>query len=90
MMQMIRSNAGKLVTIIIVGGFLAWMVYGIGMEVTGSGGRRPGELGSVNGTPISLAVYQQFDSNFDTALATASACACSSSRSGSGRRAPAG
>lgn len=59
MMQMIRSNAGKFVTIFIVGGFLAWMVYGIGMEVTGSGGRRPGELGSVNGTPITIEAWQQ-------------------------------
>src|SRR4051812_37972877 len=59
MMQMIRSNAGKFVTIFIVGGFLAWMVYGIGMEVTGAGGRRPGELGSVNGTPITIEAWQQ-------------------------------
>ncbi|HSU15730.1 SurA N-terminal domain-containing protein [Longimicrobium sp.] len=57
MMQMIRSNAGKFMTIIIVGGFLAWMVYGIGMEVTGASG--PGDLGSVNGTPITLAAWQQ-------------------------------
>src|SRR4051812_45275028 len=57
MMQMIRSNSGKFVTIVIVGGFLAWMVYGIGMEVTGS--RGPGELGSVNGTPITLEAYNQ-------------------------------
>lgn len=58
MMQFIRSKGGKIATIIIVGGFLAWMVYGIGMEVSGSGGRRPGELGSVNGTPISLQAWQ--------------------------------
>ena len=59
MMQMIRSNVGKLVTVIIVGGFLVWMVFGIGMEVTGAGGLRPGELGSVNGEPISVEAYQQ-------------------------------
>lgn len=59
MMQMIRSSAGKIVTIGIVGGFLVWMVYGIGMEVTGSGGGRPGQLGSVNGTPITLEAYQR-------------------------------
>lgn len=58
-MQLIRSNVGKFMTIFIVGGFLAWMVYGIGMEVTGAGGGRPGELGSVNGTPISLEAWQQ-------------------------------
>jgi len=58
MMQMIRSSVGKFMTILIVGGFLIWMVYGIGMEVSGSGGGRPGELGSVNGQPISLEAYQ--------------------------------
>ncbi|MFL5541982.1 MAG: peptidylprolyl isomerase [Longimicrobiaceae bacterium] len=59
MMQMIRSNAGKVMTILIVGGFLGWMVYGIGMEVTGAGGTRRGELGSVNGTPISVEAFQR-------------------------------
>ena len=59
MMQMIRSNAGTFMTIIIVGGFLAWMVYGIGMEVSGASGGRPGELGNVNGTPITLEAWQQ-------------------------------
>lgn len=59
MMQMIRSNAGKFMTILIVGGFLGWMVYGIGMEVTGAGGTRRGELGSVNGTPISVEAFQR-------------------------------
>jgi peptidyl-prolyl cis-trans isomerase D len=33
-------------------------VYGIGMEVSGTGGGRPGELGSVNGQPITLEAYQ--------------------------------
>jgi peptidyl-prolyl cis-trans isomerase D len=59
MMQLIRSNTGKFMTIIIVGGFLAWMVYGIGMEVSGSQGGRPGEMGSVNGTPITAEVFQR-------------------------------
>lgn len=59
MMQLIRSNAGKVMTILIVGGFLGWMVYGLGMEVTGAGGQRPGELGSVNGTPVTLQAFQQ-------------------------------
>jgi len=58
MMQIIRSKAGKVMTIIIVGGFLAWMVYGIGMEVSGASGR-PGELGSVNGTPITVEAFQR-------------------------------
>lgn len=59
MMQLIRSNAGKFMTIAIVGGFLAWMIWGLGMDVTGGGGRRPGELGSVNGTSIPLQAFQQ-------------------------------
>lgn len=58
MMQLIRSNAGKVMTYVLVVGFLGWMVYGIGMEVTGGGGR-PGELGSVNGTPITVEAYQR-------------------------------
>jgi peptidyl-prolyl cis-trans isomerase D len=56
MMQLIRTNAGKVMTIVLFGGFLAWMVFGIGMEVTGAG--QPRELGSVNGTPITVQEYQ--------------------------------
>ncbi|HYH81869.1 MAG TPA: SurA N-terminal domain-containing protein [Longimicrobium sp.] len=56
-MQIIRSKAGKVMTVLLVGGFLAFMVYGIGMEASGAG--TPGELGSVNGTPISLEAYQR-------------------------------
>src|SRR5262249_22023657 len=58
MMKLIRSKAGKVVTVAIVGGFLLWMVYGIGMEVSGASGR-PGELGSVNGTSIPLEAWQR-------------------------------
>jgi peptidyl-prolyl cis-trans isomerase D len=57
MMQMIRSSAGKVMSVIIVGGFLVWMVFGIGMEVTGAAG--PRDLGKVNGTAISLEQYRQ-------------------------------
>ena len=59
MMQIIRSNVGKVMTILIVGGFRAWMVYGLGMEVTGAGGGRRGELGSVNGTPVTAEAFQR-------------------------------
>src|SRR6202008_1080283 len=59
MMQIIRSNAGKVMTIVIVGGFLGWMGYGLGMEGTGAGGQRPGELGSVNGTAVTLQAFQE-------------------------------
>ena len=58
MMQTIRSNAGKFLTILIVGGFLAYMVWGIGMEVAGSGGSR-NEVGSVNGTSITIEAFQR-------------------------------
>jgi peptidyl-prolyl cis-trans isomerase D len=59
MMQIIRSSAGKVMTILIVGGFLLYMVYEVGMQVTGAGGQRPGELGSVNGTAIPLQAFQE-------------------------------
>src|SRR3954451_1314827 len=59
MMQMIRSNAGKFMTILIVGGFLGWMVYGLGMEVTGAGRGARGELGSVNGTTVTAEAFQR-------------------------------
>src|SRR3954468_6790204 len=58
MMQIIRSNAGKVMTIVIVGGFLGWMVYGLGMQVTGAGNGR-NEIGSVNGTPITAEAFQR-------------------------------
>ncbi|HVG44895.1 MAG TPA: SurA N-terminal domain-containing protein [Longimicrobium sp.] len=58
MMQTIRSNAGKFLTILIVGGFLAYMVWGIGMEVAGSGGSRT-EVGNVNGTPVTIEAFQR-------------------------------
>jgi peptidyl-prolyl cis-trans isomerase D len=58
MMQIIRSNAGKFMTILIVGGFLGWMVYGLGMEVTGAGGSR-NQVGSVNGTPVTVEAFQR-------------------------------
>ena len=57
MMQMIRSKAGKAMSVIIVGGFLVWMVFGIGMEVSGVAG--PSDLGKVNGASISLEQYRQ-------------------------------
>src|SRR5688572_5712974 len=58
MMQVIRSNAGKFMTILIVGGFIGWMVFGLGMEVTGADGGR-NEMGSVNGTPVSAEALQR-------------------------------
>lgn len=56
MMQGIRSSAGKIVTLGIVGGFLAWMVWGQVTDVTTAGG---GALGSVNGTSVSADAYQR-------------------------------
>jgi peptidyl-prolyl cis-trans isomerase D len=58
MMQVIRSNAGKIMTILIVGGFLAYMVVEVGMGVTGASGGR-NELGSVNGTPVTAEAFQR-------------------------------
>ncbi|HEU0015165.1 MAG TPA: peptidylprolyl isomerase [Longimicrobium sp.] len=57
MMQFIRSRAGKFVVIPIILAFIGWMVFEIGRDVTGAGGGRPGEVGTVNGTPISQDAY---------------------------------
>ena len=59
MMQLIRSTSGKILVPIIILAFVGWMVLEIGLEVTGGGGRRPGELGSVNGTVITAEAYNQ-------------------------------
>jgi peptidyl-prolyl cis-trans isomerase D len=56
MMQGIRSSAGKIVTLGIVGGFLVWMVWG---QVTGVTSAGSSALGSVNGTSVSTEAYQR-------------------------------
>jgi peptidyl-prolyl cis-trans isomerase D len=57
MMQAIRSNVGKAMVFIIVPAFILWMVFEVGMEATGVGGR-PGEIGRVNGQVISAEAWQ--------------------------------
>jgi peptidyl-prolyl cis-trans isomerase D len=57
MMQAIRSNVGKAMVFVIVPAFILWMVFEVGMEATGVGGR-PGELGRVNGQVISAEAWQ--------------------------------
>lgn len=59
MMQFIRSSAGKIFVPIIILAFVGWMVLEIGLEVTGGGGTRPGQLGSVNGRVITAEAYNQ-------------------------------
>lgn len=63
MMQVIRSNAGKFLVIPITLGFLAWMVFEIGMGVAGDTRSGVSEVGRVNGQPITgqawQAAYQQ-------------------------------
>ncbi len=55
MMEFIRSKAGKFLILPTVVFFLLFMVYGIIAETAQT---TPGELGSVNGEPISLQAYQ--------------------------------
>lgn len=57
MMQIIRSSAGKFIVIPLVLAFIAWMVFELGMDVLGGGTTRPGELGAVNGQPITAEAY---------------------------------
>jgi peptidyl-prolyl cis-trans isomerase D len=57
MMQLIRSKAGKFLVIPLVLAFVAWMVFELGMDVLGGGATRPGELGAVNGQPITAEAY---------------------------------
>ncbi|HEX8830822.1 MAG TPA: SurA N-terminal domain-containing protein, partial [Longimicrobium sp.] len=55
MMEFIRSKAGKFIILPTVVFFLLFMVYGIIAETAQS---TPGDLGSVNGEPISIQAYQ--------------------------------
>ena len=55
MMEFIRSKAGKFIILPTVVFFLLFMVYGIIAETAQS---TPGDLGSVNGEPISVQAYQ--------------------------------
>ncbi|HEX8362304.1 MAG TPA: SurA N-terminal domain-containing protein, partial [Longimicrobium sp.] len=55
MMEFIRSKAGKFLILPTVVFFLLFMVYGIIAETAQT---TPGELGSVNGEPISIQAYQ--------------------------------
>jgi peptidyl-prolyl cis-trans isomerase D len=57
MMQLIRSRAGKFIVIPLVLAFVAWMVLELGMDVLSGGTTRPGELGAVNGQPITAEAY---------------------------------
>ncbi len=59
MMQVIRSNAGKYIVVPFIVLFLGWMVFEIGLGV-GGGGQQAlarGELGTVNGRPITTEAY---------------------------------
>lgn len=57
MMQVIRSKAGKFLVFPIIAGFIAWMVLEIGMEATGQTPGVVSEIGTVNGEPITLEMW---------------------------------
>jgi peptidyl-prolyl cis-trans isomerase D len=56
MMQLIRSGAGKIIVPVIVLAFVGWMVF---EAVVDGGASGSGELGSVNGSPITVEAYNQ-------------------------------
>lgn len=59
MIQVIRSRIGKVLVYAIIPAFVLWMVFELGMDVMGGGVSRSGELGSVNGMPITAAAYDE-------------------------------
>ncbi|HET6230150.1 MAG TPA: peptidylprolyl isomerase [Longimicrobiaceae bacterium] len=54
MMQKMRGSAGKLMAGFFALAFLGWMVLQRGMDVTGTGPGQVSDVGSVNGTPITV------------------------------------
>jgi peptidyl-prolyl cis-trans isomerase D len=59
MMQALRSKGGKVLAAFFALAFLGWMVLQVGMDISGRGGGASGEVGRVNGRPITVAEYNQ-------------------------------
>jgi peptidyl-prolyl cis-trans isomerase D len=57
MMKMIRSTAGKIIVPLLMLFFLGWMVFQIGMDALAGGLGGGGNIGSVNGEPITAVAY---------------------------------
>jgi peptidyl-prolyl cis-trans isomerase D len=59
MMQKMRGQVGKILGLIFALAFVGWMVFELGMDVSGRGqNAQAGELGRVNGEPILYQTYQ--------------------------------
>lgn len=59
MMQSMRGKVGKIMGVLMALGFIGWMFFELGLDVTGSGqNRNPNELGRVNGDPVLNQEYQ--------------------------------
>lgn len=59
MMQSMRGKAGKILGVIFAIAFVGWMVFELGMDVTGRGqNTNASELGRVNGEPVLNQQYQ--------------------------------
>lgn len=59
MLQSMRGKAGKILTVMFAGAFVLWMVFELGMDVSGQGqNATAGEIGSVNGDPVLYQAYQ--------------------------------
>jgi peptidyl-prolyl cis-trans isomerase D len=59
MMQSMRGKAGKILGVIFAIAFVGWMVFELGMDVTGRGqNTNASELGRVNGEPVLNQAYQ--------------------------------
>ncbi len=59
MMQSMRGKAGKILGVIFAIAFVGWMVFELGMDVTGRGqNANASELGRVNGEPVLNQAYQ--------------------------------
>lgn len=47
----------KIVMIVLAVAFVGWLVFGVGMDITGRGSNQSRDIGSVNGTPIGYQNY---------------------------------
>lgn len=59
MMQKMRGQVGKILGVLFALAFVGWMVFELGMDVSGSGqNAQAGEMGRVNGEPVLYQAYQ--------------------------------
>jgi peptidyl-prolyl cis-trans isomerase D len=59
MMQKMRGQVGKILGVLFALAFVGWMVFELGMDVSGRGqNARAGEMGRVNGEPVLYQAYQ--------------------------------